>query len=286
MDIAAGTGAPERLGRLSELNDERVLAAAALVRTGRVFDLGLEINERMPQGARGVFVPFSRAFSATPEGTGGETSPFTFSAEAVTGTLHTSTHIDALIHIQAYGKIFDGSPASASRTDAGWQKYGAETIAPIVGRCLVLDVAGPSGRLEDGYEITIADLERTLSAADAEVRPGDIVLVRTGKIHEFWSDPAAFERSQPGVGTAAAVWLYEQGMSVLGTDTTSTEPVPFLDEEMTTHRAMLVERGVHLLENLWLEDVASAGVTEALFVCLPLKFTGATGSWIRPIAIV
>lgn len=286
MDVAAGIGASRRLGRLSDLDEEQVRSATALVRAGRIFDLGLEINERMPQGARGVFAPFSRAFSATPEGTGGETSPFTFSAEVVTGTLHTSTHIDALVHVQAYGRIFDGSLASASRTDAGWHKHGAETIAPIVGRCVVLDVAGPSGRLEDGYEITISDLQRTLAAADTEVRRGNIVLVRTGKIQEFWSDPAAFERSQPGVGTAAAVWLYEQGMSVLGTDTTSTEPIPFLDEEMTTHRAMLVERGVHLLENLWLEDVASAGVTEALFVCLPLKFTGATGSWVRPIAIV
>jgi kynurenine formamidase len=48
---------------------------------------------------------------------------------------------------------------------------------------------------------------------------------------------------------------------------------------------MLVERGVHLLENLYLDELASDGVTEAAFVCLPLKLTGATGSWIRPIAI-
>jgi len=282
----AKTGVTERPGRLAELTDQHIREAASLVRSGRVFDLGLEINERMPQGARGKFVPFSRAFSATPEGTGGDTRPFTFAAEVVTGTPHTSTHIDALIHIQSYGRIFDGSSASASRTDQGWLKYGAETIAPIVGRCVILDAAGPAGRLEDGYEITISDLQRVLAAAGTEVRAGDIVLVRTGKINEFWDDPVAFERAQPGVGAAAAVWLYEQGMSVLGTDTTGTEPVPFLDEEMTTHRAMLVERGVHLIENLWLEEIAAAGVGEALFVCLPLKFTGATGSWVRPVAIV
>jgi kynurenine formamidase len=49
---------------------------------------------------------------------------------------------------------------------------------------------------------------------------------------------------------------------------------------------MLVERGVHLLENLYLEDAARDGVTEGLFVNLPLRITGATGSWIRPIIVV
>jgi kynurenine formamidase len=109
--------------------------------------------------------------------------------------------------------------------------------------------------------------------------------VRTGKIREFAGDPVAYEAAQPGVGPSGAIWLYDQGMAVLGTDTTGTEPVPFPDPSATTHRAMLVERGVHLLENLFLDELVRDGVTEAAFVCLPLKLTGATGSWIRPIAI-
>jgi hypothetical protein len=70
------------------------------------------------------------------------------------------------------------------------------------------------------------------------------------------------------------------------TDTTGTEPLPFADPAATTHRAMLVDRGVHLLENLYLEDLATDGISEGLFVCLPLKITGATGSLVRPLAIV
>jgi kynurenine formamidase len=49
---------------------------------------------------------------------------------------------------------------------------------------------------------------------------------------------------------------------------------------------MLVEAGVHLIENLWLEELCADGVTEALFVALPVKLTGATGSWLRPVAVV
>ena len=164
--------------------------------------------------------------------------------------------------------------------------YGAETIAPIVGRCLLLDVAGEGSQLPDGYEITVEDIETALSSAGVEVHTGDIVLVRTGKIRQFIDDTRAFERSQPGVGAEAAIWLYEHGLSVLGTDTAGTEPMPFANDESTAHRAMLVERGVHLIENLYLEDLSADFVHEAFFAGLPLKFTGATGSWIRPIAIV
>jgi kynurenine formamidase len=75
-------------------------------------------------------------------------------------------------------------------------------------------------------------------------------------------------------------------MAVLGTDTTGTEPLPFDDPAVTTHAAMLVESGVHLIENLNLEEVASEGICEGLFIALPLKITGATGSWLRPILLV
>jgi kynurenine formamidase len=75
-------------------------------------------------------------------------------------------------------------------------------------------------------------------------------------------------------------------MAVLGTDTAATEPVPFIDPSSSTHRAMLVESGVHLIENLNLEQITHDGVTEGFFVALPLKITGATGSWIRPIVVI
>jgi kynurenine formamidase len=111
------------------------------------------------------------------------------------------------------------------------------------------------------------------------------VLVRTGKIRQF-RDPKAFQAGAPGVGLEAAIWLYESGMAVLGTDTASTEPVPFVDPAFSTHRAMLADSGVHLIENLNLEEIASDGVTEAFFVAIPLKITGATGWWVRPVLIV
>jgi kynurenine formamidase len=276
-------GATDR-GALARIGAAEVLDALRLPRAGRVYDLGLEIHEGIPPGPA---TPFSMAFRVTPEGTGvGE--PYQYTAEVIHASLHCSTHLDALIHVQAAGRIYGGGLASEWRDDRGWKRNGVETVAPMIGRCLVLDVTGLKGlpALPDGYDVSVADVRAACDADGVRVRAGDIVLVRTGKIRDYFTNAPTYGSAEPGVGPDAAIWLYEQGMAVLGTDTTGTEPLPFPDAARTTHRAMLVERGVHLIENLYLDEIAADGVTEALFICLPLKITGATGSWVRPVAIV
>jgi kynurenine formamidase len=160
-------------------------------------------------------------------------------------------------------------------------------VPPILGRAVVLDIPCLKGlnRLPDRYEVTVEDLKAELTRTDSEIRKGDIVIVRTGKIQDF-GDEAAFQAAEPGVGRTAALWLYDAGMAVLGTDTTGTEPLPFDDPAVTTHGAMLTESGVHLIENLNLEEVSQANIREGFFVALPLKITGATGSWLRPVLVV
>lgn len=272
---------------LSRIGPAELLAALRLAKDGRVFDLGLELGEHVPQGVPGDFVPFSLTWRTTPEGRARDGHAHQFAAEAITGTLHVSTHIDGLAHIAAEGKIFGGYDVTEVRSDRGFTVGGMEQVPPILTRGLVLDIAGRHGvpALPDGYEVTTEDIRAALGDAGLAIRPGDVVCVRTGKVREFYTDAAAYQRGQPGVGADAAIWMYEAGMAVLGTDTTGTEPLPFLDEHRTTHRVMLVDRGVHLIENLSLDEAAAAGVTEGLFVCLPLRITGATGSWVRPVLI-
>jgi len=178
----------------------------------------------------------------------GMTSPFQASVEMIVGTLHVSTHIDALIHIQSEGRIYGGELARNVRDDKGWKKHGMETVPPILSRGVFLNVARTLGneRLPDRYEIAIDDVQRTLAASNLMITQGDIVMIRTGKIQQY-GDPDAFLAEEPGVGREAAIWMYDQGKAVLGTDTTGTEPVPLKDAAKTTHHAMLVDRGVHLI---------------------------------------
>lgn len=272
---------------LSRLTGQNLLDALSLVRLGKVYDLGLPLDESIPQGNPGAFTPFSLTWRVTPEDTG-SLDGYQYAAETIVACPHVSTHIDALVHCQAEGRVFGGTQVSEARGDRGFRVHGAETIRPLLGRGVLLDVAAlhTTEALADGYEITVGDLVAASQRAGVKVRQGDTILVRTGKIREFFTDPTAFQAGQPGIGRDAAVWLYEQGMVALGSDTTGTEPLPFADPARTTHRAMLVERGVHLIENLDLTAPCADHLAQGFFVCLPLKITGGTGSWVRPVLVV
>jgi kynurenine formamidase len=52
------------------------------------------------------------------------------------------------------------------------------------------------------------------------------------------------------------------------------------------HTRLLIESGVYIMESLDLEQLAADGVHEFLFVALPLKIAGATGSMLDPLAVV
>jgi kynurenine formamidase len=213
---------------------------------------------------------------------------FDFSVEVVQGCLHQSTHIDAPAHIASRGRHFGGVEVTDAYDDFGWKQNGIEGTPPIVGRGILLDVPRVKGvaKLDDLYEITVDDVQACLAGHAVQLRRGDTVLVRTGKQLDYHGDGSLYFHGQPGVGRDAGIWLYERGMAVLGTDTTATEPFPFPDVGRTTHVALLTERGVNLIEILNLEELAADRVHEFLFVCLPLKIRGATGSWVRPVAIV
>jgi kynurenine formamidase len=200
---------------------------------------------------------------------------------------HSGTHIDALSH-QAENLVLHGGVHvdEGVQTSVGFKKLGVETMAPIVARGLLLDVAGEQ-MLPPEYAITVADLELAAGRAKLEVREGDVVLVRTG-CGALWSDPAAYLRG-PGVSAAGSTWLVEKKVRAVGADNLAWDLMGPTDPELKVtlpgHILLLVRAGIPIVENLYLEELAAAGVHEFLFVCLPLKMRGATGSPVRPIAI-
>ncbi|MGA7911611.1 MAG: cyclase family protein, partial [Candidatus Dormiibacterota bacterium] len=172
------------------------------------------------------------------------------------------------------------------QTSVGFKVLGVETMAPLVGRGVLLDVAAER-KLVPEYSISPADLERAAVRAHVEVREGDVVLVRTG-YGALWSDPAEYMRA-PGVSAAASRWLIEKKVKAVGADNLAWDLMGPLDPELGVtlpgHVLLLVRAGIPIIENLNLEELAAAGVHEFGFVCLPLKMRGATGSPVRPIAI-
>ncbi len=274
----------------ARLGAEQLLAALRVPDAGRVFDLGTELATGMPVGPIETFGGFRITPYRTPQciARPDEAPAFDFSMDLIQGSPHVGSHFDAPAHIQVHGRVFGGRRAAEVYDDFGWQANGIETVPPVLTRGVLLDVPALLGveRLPDLFEITVEHVEGCLARQGIELRSGDAVLVRTGKMADYHGDGSAYFASGPGVGVDAALWLHDRGIAILGSDTSATEPVPFPDPERTVHRALLVERGVFLVEILRLDELAAAEAYESLFVCLPLKFRGGTGSWVRPVAVV
>jgi kynurenine formamidase len=198
---------------------------------------------------------------------------------------HFGTHVDALCH-QAEGLVMHGGCGVTPQvqTPAGFSELGAETIPPLVARGVLLDLA-PGGRLPPGHAATAAELER--AAEGLRIDPGDVVLVRTGN-GRAWDDPDEYVRG-PGVGADGARRLAQWRPLAVGADNHAVDVVGHVDPEVGSlpcHVLLLVREGVYLVENLALEELAATGAREFLFVCVPLKLRGVTGSPVRPLAVL
>jgi kynurenine formamidase len=200
---------------------------------------------------------------------------------------HSGTHIDALAH-QAENLTLHGGVHvdSGVQTSSGFRVLGIETMAPLVGRGILLDVAG-ARRLSAEHAITPEELEQAEAAAGIEVRAGDVVLVRTG-YGALWAEPEKYLRAA-GVSGAGSRWLAERKVKAVGADNVAWDVIGPTDPELGVtlpgHVLLLVRAGIPIIENLNLEELAAAKVYEFGFVCLALKMRGATGSPVRPVAI-
>jgi kynurenine formamidase len=204
---------------------------------------------------------------------------------------HTGTHLDALCHVSQDGKLHGDVDAHAAQTGGRFQKLGLETIRPIFCRGVLLDVAGARGvrALPPGEPITADELRRVARRADVELPTGGAVLVRSGWAHH-WDQPNTYlghDSGVPGPDVSAADWIAAASPLVTGHDSMAFEHLPAGAGHalLPVHGKLLVEHGIHIIENMDLEQLAADGVREFLFVCLPLKFVGGTGSPVRPIAI-
>ena len=154
---------------------------------------------------------------------------------------------------------------------------------------MLIDVAGYNGveMLGDTYEITVEDLEGALKKQNITLQPGDAVIINTGWGKLWGKDNARYVKSCPGIGVKAAEWLVAKDPMLLGSDNWPVEVAPNPDPKISlpVHQIALVVNGVHLLENLKLDELAGKGVYEFAFIMEPLKIQGGTGSTVAPIAV-
>jgi len=204
---------------------------------------------------------------------------------------HVGTHLDALGHISQDGEVFGGEKARKIQSNVGLSRLGIDEFEPMVGRGVLLDVARLHGGdvLEPGYEVTAEDLSRAEANAGVEVGLGDAVLIRTGW-STLWPGSSFLNRElgSPGPGVEAASWLAERRIRVAGGETIAFEVIhPGAGHAtLPVHRVLLVESGINIIEVMNLQPLAAAERFEFGFVVAPLKIRGATGSPVRPLALL
>ena len=203
---------------------------------------------------------------------------------------HSGTHIDALCH-QAYEQeMFGGVKVNSQvQTSTGFTELGAETIAPMVTRGVLIDVAGFRGvdRIPSGDLISAEELQAAAAAVAVSVGAGDVVLVRTGN-GAIWNDPEEYLKGA-GMAPSASDWLAECEVLAVGADNVAWDGIVTIDPDHGTlpgHTILLVKHGIFILENVLLEELAAQNQHQFAFVCCPLKMVGVTGSPVRPLAIV
>ncbi len=266
-------------------NPETVLRGARLIKTGEVIELGHVLGPSMPFfGPRILNLQTKRTFMNPGANARGSNE------EIMTGEFgQIGTQFDGFAHQTHGGLLYNCFKQEEISTRMGFTKLGIEKVGMFFARGVLLDVAAFKGveMLGDTYEITVADLEGTMAKQNVKINPGDAIIINTGWGRLYGKDNARFVKSTPGVGTAAAEWLVKRDPLLVGSDNWPVEVSPNPDKELSLpgHQIFLVVNGVHILENMKLDELAAKKVYEFAFTLQPLKLQGASGSTVAPAAI-
>ena len=278
-------GADDQRGAANRMTPEKALRAAGLITTGHVYELGRAYEPNMPLfGTRHYSLRILQAGGPL----GG--NDVTWHEESFSGEIgQIGTQFDGLGHVGIGDYYYNGHNRHEFAKPDGLTALGVEHVGAFVTRGVLIDVAGYRGvaRLEEGDEISRADLEGALSAQAIAIEAGDVVLIHTGWGSLWFEDAARFAGSEPGIGVDAGQFLVDAGVALVGADTWAVEIVPNPDPGLAfpVHQLLLTTNGIYLLENLATEDLAKDRIYEFAFVYAPLKLVGATGSPGNPLAI-
>jgi kynurenine formamidase len=278
-------GAADERGSMNLQTPAAVMNAVKLVRSGEMIELAHPLNTQMPFfGTRRFDVHTKRTFMNQPSNRRGSNEEIVISEIGQVGT-----QFDGFAHQTHEDLWYNCHKVSENATRGGFGKFGMEKVGTLMTRGVLIDVAGLKGveMLPDAYEITVQDLQQALARQNLTLRPGDAVLINTGWNKLWGKDNARYVKTCPGIGIAAAEWLIKQDPMLLGSDNWPVEVSPNPDPQLSlpVHQVALVVNGVHLLENLKLDELAAKKVYEFAFVMQPLKGQGFSGSTVAPVAI-
>ncbi len=291
-------GDDDQRGTLNHIGPEALKNAAATVRSGKLFSLGLNFDKDGPQLGAGRFNPklyptdlFTPLNPAHPSAR--------YSDDVIHMPLQAATQWDALAHVHYDGVLYNNCQACDTLSVKGASRLGIEHLATpgIMSRGVLLDILRlkRADRLPDDYAITVDDLNAACAAQGVRMMTGDIVLIRTGHIQRFTveRDRAAFSGMQPGLDPRCAEWVHDHSLAAVCADNLGVEilgpPVFRSEMPLAFHMLCLRDMGCPLGEMFNLDalaaDCADDGRYTFLLSAPPIPFTNAVGSPVNPLAL-
>ena len=278
-------GATDERGAANLMKPETVLRAARLIRTGEVIELSHVLSSAMPLSAGRRFEVETKRTTMTPQSNRRGSNEELVIAEIG----QVGTQFDRFAHQTVGNSLYNCFKVDEVSTRNGFTKLGIQNVGALVTRGVMIDIAALKNvdMLADNYEITVQDLQQALAKQNLTLQPGDAVIIHTGFGKLWEKDNARYSKGNPGIGVAAAEWLVRQNPMLVGADTPPVEVNPNPDPQISLpiHQIMLAINGIHLLENLKLDELAAKRAYEFALIIEPLKIQGATGSTVAPIAI-
>ena len=300
-------GPNDQIGATNRITPAVTKAAAAEIQTGAVFPMAYDLVDGVPLFGTRFTKTMLTTFALVPGAEYGK-NKLSYMEDTYLSQSHVGTHIDGMGHIGIQDCYYNQTPMGKFVTQNGLKKLGLENLKTFATRGVVLDMVkvfqeanklktNPACRtpcLDGGTVITPADIQAALKMYDVTLREGDAVFIHTGWGDLFKQFPAQnvnYNKSEAGIGKAAAQWLADQKVVLVGADNWAVEVIPSEDtqEAFPVHALLLTDNGIHIIENVRTDLIAaeaasSKRATFFLSMTVP-KAAGTTGTFVNIEAI-
>ncbi len=298
-------GDDDCLGTLNLITDEAVQSAAATITAGRRVSCAIDLGSNGPQMGQiphRVNPIHTMGYIDNPDlgDPNNDAMVPHFSDDLVTMGLQAGTHWDSLSHVSYNHHLYNGVPTSSITARDGATVLGIDKIRHLVGRGVLLDLPAAQGieELQSNHEVTADDLNEAAEFGKVNIAAGDIVLIRTGRIRQFFSGGAQAylggpegDGSTPGPWFDAVRWFRHHDVAAVANDTYIFElfPPPNWDNALAVHCINVVDMGLTQGQNWDLESLsqmcAERGRYEFFLAASPEPFVGGCGAPVNPVVV-
>ena len=286
-------GAKDELGAANYLTPAIALQAAKLIKTGKVYSLGITVSTTTP-----AYPPRTCSIYIVQPGQTGSSEGLgnthtTYNDDILNCWTGIGTQIDGLGHIGVGDRYYNGLKWGDIASIGGMKKLGADTVPPMVARGVLLDMAAHYGVdvVKEGTAFNQAEIDAVAKKQGVEIRQGDVVIFHTGWLSLIDKDPKRYGSVEPGLGRDGARYLVSKGVVAIGADNWALEAIPFEKKGaedggiFEVHQILLPMNGTYILENIATAELAKDKAYEFMFVLGQNKYQGSVQSMINPVAI-